>query len=66
MDKDYNEYSKIAVRADSYQKLKTIVVEQVANPHTLSQTRLQYAKKLAGTLDGNASARIIDYLLNNK
>ena len=66
MDKDYNEYSNIAVRADSYQELKTIVAEQVANPHTLSKTRLQYAEKLAGTFDGNASARIIDYLLNNK
>ena len=66
MDKDYNEYSKIAVRANSYQELKTIVAEQVVNPHTLSKTRLQYAEKLAGTLDGNASARIINYLLNNK
>ena len=54
------------MRADSYQELKTIVAEQVANPHTLSKTRLQYAEKLAGTFDGNASARIIDYLLNNK
>jgi hypothetical protein len=66
MDKDYNEYSNIAVRADSYQELKTVVAEQIANPHTLSKTRLQYAEKLAGTFDGNASARIIDYLLNNK
>jgi len=66
MDKMYTQYSKIAVRTDSYEELKTIVAEQIANPHTLSKDRLQYTEKLVGVLDGNASARIINYLLDNK
>ena len=66
MDKDYNEYSKIAVRSDSYKMLKNNVQDQISNPNALSNNRLHYANKMAGTLDGNASKRIIDYLLENK
>jgi len=66
MDKDYNEYSKIAVRSDSYDILKKNVKEQLLNPASLSKDRLHYANKLAGSLDGKASERIIDYLLENK
>ena len=66
MDKDYNEYSKIAVRSDSYKMLKENVRNQIDNPKSLSSQRLHYANKMAGILDGNASKRIIDYLLENK
>ena len=66
MDKDYNEYSKIAVRSDSYKMLKDNVKDQITNPKSLSNQRLHYANKMAGILDGNASKRIIDYLLENK
>ena len=66
MDKDYNQYSKIAVRSDSYDILKKNVKEQLLNPASLSKDRLHYANKLAGSLDGKASERIIDYLLENK
>jgi len=66
MDKDYNEYSKIAVRSDSYKMLRDNVKDQIANPKSLSNQRLHYANKMAGILDGNASKRIIDYLLENK
>ena len=66
MDRDYNEYSKIAVRSDSYETLKNNVKEQMLNPKSLSKNRLHYANKLAGSLDGRASKRIIDYLLEKK
>ena len=66
MDKDYEHYSQIAARANSYQELKTIIAEEIANPNKLSKNRLAYGKKLAGRLDGNASKRIINYLLKNK
>ena len=46
--------------------MKTNVQDQIANPKALSEKRLHYANKMAGTLDGNASKRIIDYLLENK
>ena len=66
MDKDYNEYSKIAVQSDSYEALIDNIKEQILNPTAFSKKRLQYANKLAGSLDGKASQRIIDYLLENK
>jgi CDP-glycerol glycerophosphotransferase (TagB/SpsB family) len=66
MDKDYQEYSKVAVRSDSYKMLKDTVSKQILNPNVLSNQRLRYAKKMAGTLDGKASKRIVDYLFENK
>lgn len=66
MDKDYDEYSKVAVRSDSYKMLKNNVKDQMLNPKVLSDQRLRYANKMAGTLDGKVSERIVDYLLENK
>jgi CDP-glycerol glycerophosphotransferase (TagB/SpsB family) len=66
MDKDYQEYSKVAVRSDSYKMLKRKVSEQLLYPKALSNQRLRYAEKMAGTLDGKASKRIVDYLLKNQ
>jgi hypothetical protein len=66
MDKDYQEYSKVAVRLDSYKILKDNVMEQILKPKALSEQRLRYATKMAGKLDGKASQRIVDFLLENK
>lgn len=66
MDKDYDEYANVAVPADSYDELKKHVQEQINNPKSLSNKRLQYASKMAGVLDGKASQRIVNYLLENK
>jgi hypothetical protein len=63
MDQDYQEYSKVAVRADSYKMLKCNVTEQTLNPKALSNQRLTYAEKMVGALDGKASQRIVNYLL---
>jgi len=65
MDEDYKEYSKIAVKTDSYEELKTTVKDQIVHPDQLSENRRNYSEKMVGRLDGKASCRIIDYLLNN-
>ena len=65
MDQDFGEYAEIAVHARKYSGLKELVIEQLDNPQLLQATRLAYASKLAGILDGNASKRIIDYLQKN-
>jgi hypothetical protein len=66
MDKDYNQYSNVAVRSDSYKMLKNYIRDQLRNPASLSEQRLHFANKMAGCLDGKASERIVDYLLENK
>ena len=35
------------------------------HPDQLSENRKNYSEKMVGRLDGKASNRIIDYLLNN-
>lgn len=66
MDKDYNEYAKVAVKSDSYKILRATIKQQLENPTALSAQRVQYANKMAGTVDGKASERIVNYLLENK
>lgn len=63
MDQDYGEYADIAVHAKSYPQLKKIVTEQLTMPKKLESIRLNLAEKLAGKLDGNASQRIVDFLI---
>ncbi|MDN3651953.1 CDP-glycerol glycerophosphotransferase family protein [Thalassotalea ponticola] len=62
MDQDYGDYANIAVHARSYSHLKALVNEQYQQPQQLAEIRLQMSEKLAGTLDGKASERIVDYL----
>ncbi|KGJ89293.1 CDP-glycerol glycerophosphotransferase family protein [Thalassotalea sp. ND16A] len=62
MDKDYGEYADIAVHAQHYSQLPQLVREQYQQPSMLAATRLSLTNKLAGTLDGKASERIVDYL----
>lgn len=63
MDQDYGEYKDIAVHAKSYKHLKSIVDDQIKKPQSLENVRLSFAEKLAGKIDGKASERIINYLL---
>lgn len=62
MDQDYGEYADVAVHAKSFKDLKDLVKEQIANPQQLEHMRLSLADKLCGTIDGNASQRILRYL----
>ena len=41
------------------------VKNQIMHPDQLSENRKNYSEKMVGRLDGKASNRIIDYLLNN-
>lgn len=66
MDKDYGEYADIAVHAKNYSQLITMINEQYQQPQMLEQARLGLSSKLAGTLDGNASVRIVRYLQANQ
>lgn len=62
MDEDYGEYSDVAVHAKTYNALKSIVDEQIAQPKQLEDVRLSLAEKLCGIIDGKASQRIVNYL----
>jgi CDP-glycerol glycerophosphotransferase (TagB/SpsB family) len=65
MDTDYGEYSAIAVHASKYQQLKELIEKQIAEPKLLEEVRLSYSNKLAGLVDGQASKRIVHYLMKN-
>jgi hypothetical protein len=65
MDADYGEYSAIAVHANKYQQLKSLVTQQMNQPNMLEKIRLDYSAKLAGIVDGKASERIVKYLTEN-
>lgn len=65
MDRDYGEYASVAVHAKSYNDLKPLVISQIKNPKELEQVRLNLSEKLAGRADGQASKRIVHYLLEN-
>ncbi len=65
MDEDYGEYSAIAVHAEKYQQLNSLIKQQINQPNQLEKIRLDYSTKLAGIVDGKASERIINYLVEN-
>jgi hypothetical protein len=65
MDEDYGEYSAIAAHAEKYQQLNSLIKQQINQPNQLEKIRLDYSTKLAGIVDGKASERIIDYLVEN-
>ncbi len=62
MDQDYGEYADVAVHAKSFKNLQQLVEQQLTTPKKLEATRLTLADKLCGKIDGQASARIINYL----
>jgi CDP-glycerol glycerophosphotransferase (TagB/SpsB family) len=66
MDKDYGEYAEIAVHAKQYNELNALVEQQISHPNLLENVRLDCADKLAGKLDGKASERILNYLVENR
>lgn len=65
MDRDYGEYANLAVHAKKYKGLKKIVEQQLAEPESLASIRLSLSEKLAGKVDGKASQRIVQYLMEN-
>ncbi|ETX10935.1 CDP-glycerol glycerophosphotransferase [Marinomonas ushuaiensis DSM 15871] len=65
MDKDYGDYSNIAVHAKKYENLKSLIVQQLDNPEEFESIRLEMSEKLAGKVDGSASKRIVEYVMSN-
>ena len=65
MDKDYDDYGQIARPANSYNEMIKEAKNLLDSNFTLSNQANEYLKKLAGTLDGNASKRIVTFLLEN-
>ena len=65
MDKDYDDYGQIAEPANSYNEMIEQAKNLIDSNFTLSNQANEYLKKLAGTLDGNASKRIVTFLLEN-
>ena len=65
MDKDYDDYGQIARPANSYNEMIKQAKNLLDSNFTLSDQANEYLKKLAGTLDGNASKRIVTFLLEN-
>lgn len=63
MDEDLYKYADIAVHVNSYSDLKSCVQSQVTNPEERADIRAKYTNALAGTVDGNVSKRIANYML---
>ncbi|MFY0640360.1 MAG: CDP-glycerol glycerophosphotransferase family protein [Bermanella sp.] len=65
MDQDLYKYADIAAHAQSYAQLRNIVDEQIERPNQYAVQRAKYTLSLAGKVDGKASERIVNYMLQN-
>ena len=65
MDKDYDDYGQIAESANSYNEMIVKAKNLLDSNFTSSDNAKKYLEKLAGILDGNASKRIVTFLLEN-
>ena len=65
MDKDYDDYGQIAESANSYNEMIVKAKNLLDSNFTSSNNAKEYLEKLAGILDGNASKRIVTFLLEN-
>jgi len=66
LDQDILQFSDIGAHAKDYSALKRIVDEQTAHPEMFSQKRRACSELFVGPDDGQASERIVDYLVSNK
>lgn len=64
LDNSTLHYQDVAAKASSYKALKPLVDFHIQTPDALSSTRMKYAKEIMGNMDGKASQRIVDVLLN--
>lgn len=66
MDEKMIQYSDIAAHVKKYSGLLTEVDRQIKTPAMFEKKRLEYSEKLLGPLDGKASERIANYLLEGE
>ncbi|EAT13125.1 CDP-glycerol glycerophosphotransferase family protein [Bermanella marisrubri] len=64
MDPDLYKYADIAAHAKSYRELKSVIQKQITHPDEFASQRSRYTLSLAGNVDGKASERIVQYILN--
>ncbi len=65
MDTKLFQYRDIAVHVGKYDALGKTVEQQLADPGEFEAKRLEYTDMLLGPLDGRASIRVADYLLQH-
>ncbi|WP_394202773.1 CDP-glycerol glycerophosphotransferase family protein [Shewanella waksmanii] len=63
MDEDLYRYAGVAIHAKTYKELKSVVDQQIAEPESFAAARAKYTYELAGTVDGQCSQRIVNYLM---
>ncbi|WP_251358641.1 CDP-glycerol glycerophosphotransferase family protein [Kangiella sp. TOML190] len=64
--KDNVIYNKIGTHISKFSQLKNAVKQQLANPQEYREQRAQYRQDHIGPVDGKASQRIVDYLLERR
>jgi CDP-glycerol glycerophosphotransferase (TagB/SpsB family) len=64
MDKGMDMYRNIGPNPKSYKQMKSDVHQQLEDPNIFQKVRLEYSKNIAGVIDGNASNRLVNILLN--
>jgi len=65
MDPRMSQYEDIAAHAKNYIHFLEVVKQQLEKPKMFQKQRLAYSERLLGPLDGKASQRVVDYLLNH-
>ncbi|NRD72061.1 CDP-glycerol glycerophosphotransferase family protein [Shewanella sp. VB17] len=66
MDEDLYKYAEVAAHASTYNKLKSVVDDQIAHPDSFAAERAKYTYELAGKVDGLCSQRVVNYLLSGE
>ncbi len=64
MDQDILKFSHVAAHAKTYDRLKAVVDEQIRSPEMYHDNRRTCCDLFVGPVDGMASRRVADYLLN--
>jgi len=65
LDNSTLHFQDVAARASSYKQLKSVVDFHIQHPNALSETRMKYSNDIMGNMDGKASNRIVEILLNH-
>lgn len=65
IDSDFERYKSIASVAKQYTELKPMVIKNLEQPRLYQAKRHEFTKELVGRVDGKASVRIAEYILNN-
>ena len=62
---DYQLFKEIGTNIHHYRDLQSAVGDNLNNPKLFEQQRLKYIEQIVGTVDGQASKRVANFLLNH-